>query len=476
MESINFEKFINLVTSYNKDEVSIVTLAYEYAMEHHKNQYRESGEEYISHPLAVAYTLAEMHADKNTLCASLLHDVLEDTNATTYEINELFGSEVLTLVDGVTKIRKMNFDSKEEENDANMRKILEAMQKDIRIIIIKLADRLHNMRTLQYKTIKKQKENSMETLSIYAPLAYLIGAYRIESELEDLSLQYLKPDTYKEINDKIEIIRPEYMNTLNEAADTIGHSLTVNGLLPFEIKKRMKNIYGIYRKLEKYKKITNIHDLISLKIMMPEKLDCYVCLGLIHELYHPINSKFKDYISNPKTNKYSSLHSTIYSSDGKLIQTQIRTFDMDKIASFGLLSYWDINKEKAKEAMHSDLDSDFQFFKTLKQLYELSQTNKEFVDLVKKEVLCETIYVYDDIGEVYSLPKDATIVDYACKKDKELANHLIGAMVNDEYVTVDCVLNNKDRIILFTKDNTNISKQEWDNISNTALAKSMIKK
>lgn len=350
---ITFEDFIKEVEIYNPEEVEIITKAYNYAKSLHEGQYRQSGEPYISHPLNVAYILAEMHADKDTVCAGLLHDTLEDTNATKEEIAELFNKDIANLVDGVTKISKMNFSSKKEQNLANTRKIITGITSDVRIIIIKLADRLHNMRTLEFKSEFKQKENSIETMEIFVPLAYLIGTYRIKSELEDILLKYLNPEMYKKIQEKKIRLEEESNPALNEMLQKIENILN-NNKIPNEIKIRTKNIYGIYKSLNEGNKLSDIHDLLALKIMVDEIDNCYKALGLIHQEYHPVNSRFKDYICNPKTNMYRSLHTTVFGPEDKLVQTQIITFDMDKVASYGLATYWDINKGKAREVMQAD--------------------------------------------------------------------------------------------------------------------------
>ena len=380
MEKITFEKFINLIKKYNDDEEDInqIKKAYDYAKDLHEGQFRQSGEPYIIHPLNVAYILAEMHADTDTICAGLLHDTLEDTNITKGEIIEEFNVNVASLVDGVTKISKMNFSSKQDQNLANTRKIITGITEDVRIIIIKLADRLHNMRTLEYKTEFKQKENSMETMEIFVPLAYYIGAYRIKSELEDISLQYLYPEKYKiieYIKSKIEL---DSSSCLQEMLQTIKEILN-NKDIPNEIKVRTKNIYGIYKRMEEGHKLSDIHDLLSLKIMVDEVSNCYQTLGIIHSQYHPINDKFKDYIYNPKTNMYRSLHTTVFGPEDRLVQTQIRTFDMDKVASFGLTAYWDLSKGDARDTMQYDLKNKYQFFKSLVEINKVFGDNQEFV-------------------------------------------------------------------------------------------------
>jgi len=472
---MNIDVLLELVKMYNRDEVEMIRKAYEYADQMHSGQTRQSGEPYITHPLNVAYIVAEMHADRNTVCAALLHDTLEDTHATKEEIAELFNSDIANLVDGVTKISKMNFSSKAEQNLANTRKIITSITDDVRIIIIKLADRLHNMRTLEYKSVFKQKENSLETLEIFVPLAYYIGAYRIKSELEDISFRYLKPKEYRKLYNIMSRASEENNIVLTEVLQNIEYILK-NENIPNEIKVRTKNLYGIYKRQSEGYKISDIHDLLSLKIMVNELWDCYKTLGLIHSKYHPVNEMFKDYIWNPKTNLYQSLHTTIFAPRDKLVQTQIRTFDMDKIASFGLTAYWDINKGDARDKMQKDLREKFQFFKTLTDINNMFLDNKDFVSQVKQELFNDNIYVYTSKGDIIELPKNSTIIDFAYKIHTDVGNTLVGAKVNGEYVTdLGQTLKNRDRITVITDDYSYGPRAEWLDKVNTSNAKKKIK-
>ena len=472
---MNIDVLLELVKMYNEEEVEMIRKAYEYANHMHSGQTRQSGEPYIIHPLNVAYIVAEMHADRNTVCAALLHDTLEDTSATKEEIAELFNRDIANLVDGVTKISKMNFSSKIEQNLANTRKIITSITDDVRIIIIKLADRLHNMRTLEYKSVFKQKENSLETLEIFVPLAYYIGAYRIKSELEDISFRYLKPKEYRKLYNIMSRASEENNVVLTEVLQNIEYILT-NENIPNEIKVRTKNIYGIYKRQCEGYKISDIHDLLSLKIMVNELWDCYKTLGLIHSKYHPVNEMFKDYICNPKTNLYQSLHTTIFAPRDKLVQTQIRTFDMDKIASFGLTAYWEINKGDARDKMQKDLREKFQFFKTLTDINNMFLDNKDFVSQVKQELFNDNIYVYTSKGDIIELPKNSTIIDFAYKIHTDIGNTLVGAKVNGEYVTdLGQTLKNRDRITVITDDYSYGPRADWLDKVNTSNAKKKIK-
>ena len=476
MEKITFEKFINLIKKYNDDEEDInqIKKAYDYAKDLHEGQFRQSGEPYIIHPLNVAYILAEMHADTDTICAGLLHDTLEDTNITKGEIIEEFNVNVASLVDGVTKISKMNFSSKHDQNLANTRKIITGITEDVRIIIIKLADRLHNMRTLEYKSEFKQKENSMETMEIFVPLAYYIGAYRIKSELEDISLQYLYPEKYKKIEDIKSKIELDSSSCLQEMLQTIKEILN-NKDIPNEIKVRTKNIYGIYKRMEEGHKLSDIHDLLSLKIMVDEVSNCYQTLGIIHSQYHPINDKFKDYIYNPKTNMYRSLHTTVFGPEDRLVQTQIRTFDMDKVASFGLTAYWDISKGNARDTMQYDLKNKYQFFKSLVEINKVFGDNQEFVRQIKSELFADKIYVYTTKGDVIELPKGSTPIDFAYKIHTDIGNTMVSAIVNDKAVDADYVLHNKDRVRIITDILSYGPREEWIDKAKTTKAKRKIR-
>lgn len=470
---MTIEELISSVSYCDEKGISDIKRAYEYAKELHKGQYRQSGEEYITHPLNVAYILSTLHADSDTIVAGLLHDVIEDTETTKEDISENFNKDVANLVDGVTKISKLNFSTKQEQNMANTRKIITGITKDVRIIIIKLADRLHNMRTLSFKTEFKQKENSMETMEIFVPLAYYIGAYRIKSELEDLSLQYLYPEQYKRIEEIKLKIEADSSACLNEMYMKINDILNDKDI-PHEIKIRTKNIYGIFKRLNDGHKLNDIHDLLSLKVMVSSIEQCYQTLGFIHSLYHPINNKFKDYIYNPKTNMYRSIHTTVFGEDDRLVQTQIRTFDMDKIASFGLTAYWDIKKDNIRDVMQEELKNKYQFFDSLVQIDKSFDDNKDFVSQVKNELFYDKVYVYTPKGEIIELPKGSTAIDFAYSIETELGNMMVSAIVNDSVVNPDYILKNKDRVRIVTDITSYGPREDWLDKVKTTNAKSKI--
>ena len=474
MNTITFQDLLLKVLEYSPEDAEIVSKAYDYAATFHEGQMRQSGEPYIIHPLNVAYILADMHADADTICAGLLHDTLEDTNVTKEDIAYYFNQNVASLVDGVTKLSKMNFSSKQARNYANTRKIITGITEDVRIIIIKLADRLHNMRTLEFKSEFKQKENAIETMEIFVPLAYYIGAYRIKSELEDLSLRYLKSDTYKRIEEKKLSVEQLSEDCLTEMLSKIEMLLS-NKNIPNEIKIRTKNIYGIYKRLSEGHKLSDIHDLLALKVMVDDIENCYRTLGIVHSQYPPVNDKFKDYICNPKTNMYQSLHTTVFAPDDRLVQTQIRTFEMDNVASFGLTAYWDLKKGDARDAMQDELKQRFQFFKSLTEINSMFGDNQEFVAQVKSELFADKVYVYTTKGNIIELPKGATVIDFAYKIHTDIGNTMVGAFVNDEFVPVDYVLHNKDRVRIVTNDFSFGPREDWINKVQTSLAKRKIR-
>lgn len=474
MNKITLEQLLEVIKSYNPDELKKVEKAYQYAELLHQGQTRQSGEPYIIHPLNVAYILAEMHADGDTLCAGLLHDVLEDTEISKEQLAKDFNDSVANLVDGVTKISKMNFSSKQSQNLANTRKIITGITEDVRIIIIKLADRLHNMRTLQYKSEFKQKENALETMEIFVPLAYYIGTYRIKSELEDLSFQYLDPQMYQKISQKKNKIEKDNQSSIQEMVFNIEQLLDKENIQS-QIKVRTKNIYGIYKRLKDGYKISDIHDLFALKIMVENKAECYQLLGMIHSIYHPINNKFKDYICNPKTNMYQSLHTTVFGPNDHLIQTQIRTYNMDKIASFGLATYWDINKGNARNIMQEDLKQKYQFFKSLVEINSVFGDNQDFINQIKDELFSNKIYVYTTKGEIIELPKGSTPIDFAYSIHTDIGNTMVAAVVNDEYVSENYILKNKDRVRIITDDLSFGPREDWIDKAKTTKAKRKIK-
>lgn len=474
MNNLTVNDLLSKVAEYNIEGLEMVKKAYYYAEELHKGQKRQSGEDYITHPLNVAYTLAEMYADTDTLCAALLHDTLEDTKITKEQIAIDFNNDVANLVDGVTKISRMNFATKQEQNLANTRKIITSITNDVRIIIIKLADRLHNMRTLQFKSEFKQKENAKETLLLYVPLADRLGMHIIKSELEDLSLKYYNSDAYQRVRDIRMKIDEDTKQCREEMLQTINKVLT-DANIPHELKIRTKNIYGIYKRLEQGQKLSDIHDLLALKILVDNVAKCYPTLGMVHDKYFPMNNRFKDYIANPKTNLYSSLHTTVFGADDRLVQIQIRTFEKEKIASYGLTAFWNINKGNARNIMQEDLKNKYQFFESLVEIDQTFANNQEFVEHIQQELLSQRVYVYINKGEIMELPSGSTAIDLAYKIHTELGNKMVGATVNDNPVDCDYILHNKDRVRIITDDLSLGPNIGWLDKVKTTKAKRQIK-
>lgn len=473
MNELTLEDLLLKVGEYNPGAIEKVKEAYDYAANLHEGQFRQSGEPYIIHPLNVAYTLAELHLDSDTIVAGLLHDVIEDTEVTKEQIDHDFNTEVGKLVDGVTKLSKMNFATKQEQNLANIRKIVTSATVDIRIILIKIADRLHNMRTLQFKSREKQVENSLETLDIYVPLANYTGVYRIKTELEDLALKYIKPNKYQEIEEEKIKLEEKSREYLEDMLYTI-RGILLDREIPNEIKIRTKNIYGIYERQQKGVELSDIHDLLVLKIMVDNIANCYQTLGVVHSKYNHVNEYFKDYLYNPKKNLYRSIHTTVFSPEKSLVQAQIRTFDMDKVASFGIASYWELNDGNVRDEMQQKLAKEFQFYKSLRQIDKKFADNAEFVKQIKQELFSDKVYVYTQTGEIIQLPKGATPIDFAYAIHTDLGNTMTGSTVNDKNVPFEYELNNDDRVIISADINSTGPTEEWLSKVVTAKAKRRI--
>ena len=471
-EEVTVESLKKRVMKYTKKNIDLIEKAYMFADKYHKNQKRESGENYIIHPLTVAYILAGMHADYETICAALLHDIIEDTPVTYEDVKENFGLEIANLVDGVTKLTHMNFNSRDEFLATNIRRIVVSMMDDARIVIIKLVDRLHNMRTLEYKTSAKRQEIALQTIEIYVPLAYYIGAYKIKDELENISFRYLKPDTYKDLEKKINKIGQDTRKTLNRMVSETKRKL-INENIKCNLEIRYKDIYSVYKKLITHFTIENIHDLLGIKVIVNNVKDCYLALMVIHSLYPPVSFKFKDYIVKPKTNMYRAIHTTVFCDD-HLVQFQIRTKEMDRIAIYGLTSYWFKNRQIAKNAMQNDLENNFQFFKSIKELDSSIKDNIEFVKLIKRELFNGNVYVRSTNGEIIELPIDSTPIDFAYKIHTDIGNTMIAAVVNDGIVPFDYKLQNNDRVRIICDKNVYINREEWLSIAVTTHAKKKI--
>ncbi len=470
---MKLEDVLREIEKYNPQEIDKVKKAYELANKAHKGQKRESGEDYIIHPLYVAYILSTMHADAQTICAALLHDTIEDTIATYEEIKDIFGDEIAFLVDGVTKLTHLNFNSKDEFLATNIRRIIVSITEDARIVIIKLVDRLHNMKTIEYKKDDRGKEIALQTLEIYVPLAYYIGAYKIKSELENYCLMYLKPEIYGDLQKKLTTIYNSNKKMLHKMLNDTKKKLNSEGI-KCNLEIRYKDIYSVYKKMLSRSTMENIHDLLGIVVTVKNKRDCYLALMNIHELYVPLSFKFKDFIVKPKTNMYQALHTTVFGPGERLVQFQIRTKEMERIAKYGLTSFWFKNRKLAKQDMQKSLEKNFPFFKSIEELDSNIVDNIEFVKLIKRELFSDNVYVRTSRGEIIELPNSSTPIDFAYKIHSELGNTMIAAVVNDEIVPFDYKLQNNDRVRIITDSSVYIDRKPWLDYVVTIHAKKKI--
>ena len=472
---VTIDDLIEKLTYLNESEIEEVKKAYLFASKYHEDQYRMTKEPFIVHPLNVAMILTTIKADVNTICAALLHDVIEDTEITKDDIEKEFGPVVAKLVDGVTKINNIKISTDNEYLTSYYKKIIVGMSEDVRVIIIKLADRLHNMRTLYALPIKTQKAKAKETLEILTPIAHRLGMNKIKSELEDLSLRYLKPNVYFDIVEKLNNTKIEREELVNKMMDDVGNLLKENDI-KFEIKGRVKSIYSIYKKLDKGKSFNNIYDIFAMRIFVDEEPTCYQVLGLIHSKYKPVPKRFKDYIAMPKTNLYQSLHTTVFGLNGNLYEIQIRTYEMDEIAENGVASHWAYkeNKDSSLE-IQNITEQKLQFYKSIIELNNDQMSNKEFVDTVKKDVLKSNIYLYTPKGDVIELPKGSTPIDFAYRVHSKVGDTMTGAIVNDNIVPLNHKLKNGDIVKIITNKNSTGPNYEWINMAHTISAKNKIK-
>ena len=454
---ITIDNVLDKVKENNIGGEEVIKRAYLLASKLHEGQFRQSGEPYISHPLSVAYILASTYNDTETIVSGLLHDVVEDTDITLGEIESIFGSNVARLVDGVSKLKGMNFSSKSEKVEANTAKILRAINDDIRVIHIKCADRLHNMMTIGFKSEFKQKENALETIDLYVPLAYRTGMYEIKKKLEDLSFKVLNPLDYEDTSRKINDYLEQNQDTLDEVAYNIENALRNNGIKGV-VKLRIKEVYSTYKKLNNICKkqrefnsqstntvsIEAIPDLFAVKIITDDYLDCYKALGVVHQEYVPDMTRFKDFIAVPKTNLYQSIHSVLLTKNC-LVQAQIRTNDMDMIDTYGV-PYFIYKEHKSFDEVHDMIKDELQFCKDLSFLSEYSSRNDSYVKRIKMELFSDNVYVYNQKGQVRELPLGSTPIDLAFLEGDNTGYNLGRATVNGIEVPLDYQLKNKDRI------------------------------
>jgi len=458
----------------NEESLNLIRKAYKYAAEKHTGQLRESGEAYIFHPLCTAMILTTVSADCDTICAGLLHDVIEDCDVTKQEIEENFNKDIAKLVDGVSKISKMHFSTENEALVEYYKKIIVGMSEDVRVIIIKLADRLHNMRTLWALPKEKQKQKAKEVLEILAPIAHHLGIHKIKSELEDLSLRYLKPDVFYDIVEKLNTTKLERDNAVALMINEVSELLKEHNIV-FDIKGRSKSIYSIYKKMEKGKKFSELYDLLALRILVDTEQECYTALGLIHSKFRPMPKRFKDYIAVPKVNGYQSLHTTIFGVDGQIFEVQIRTHKMDEIAENGVAAHWAYKERKnLNEKSQNTTEAKLQFFKSIMELDVDKMSSEDFVNSVKDEILNDNIYVFTPKGDVFELPHGSTPIDFAYKIHTAVGDTMVGAIVNNNIVPLDYELKSNDIVKVITNRSSSPSK-EWLTIAKTTQARNKIK-
>ena len=458
-----------------EDNLNKIRKAYEFAEQSHRGQFRKSGEPYIIHPLNTAIILTTVYADTDTLIAGLLHDTIEDCDVSKEKLEEMFGRTVANLVNGVSKLGRINFSTENEYLIDYYKKIIVGMSEDVRVIIVKLADRLHNMRTLYALPNEKQKKIAKETLEILAPIAHHLGIHKIKSELEDLSLRYLKPDVFYDIAERLDKTKIERDNTVNEMLNIVSNILNEHNI-PHEIKGRAKSIYSIYNKLNKGKKFSDIYDLLALRVLVDTEQECYLALGIIHSKFKPIPKRFKDYIAMPKANMYQSLHTTVFGVDGYLFEIQIRTYQMDEVAENGIASHWAYKEHKdAKELMQNTTEQKLQFFKSIIELNEDKMSSEDFVNSVKDEVLNNNIYCFTPKGDIIELPRGATPIDFAYKVHTRVGETMIGAIVNNNIVPLDYQLQNNDIVKINTSKSAKGPSQEWLNIVKSTQTKNKIR-
>lgn len=479
-----YQDLIERVRKYHpSDDISLIEKAYRVANEAHKNQVRKSGEPYIIHPLCVAIILADLELDKETIAAGLLHDVVEDTIMTDEEIKEEFGADVALLVDGVTKLEQIplssggsDSDTKLEMQAENLRKMFLAMAKDIRVIMIKLADRLHNMRTLKHMPPEKQQRIAKETLEIYAPIAQRLGISKIKVELDDLSLKYLEPEVYYDLVDKIAVRKSVREKYIQNIVDEVSVHIR-NAGIKAQIDGRVKHFFSIYKKMKNQgKTLDQIYDLFAVRIIVDTVKDCYAALGVIHEMYKPIPGRFKDYIAMPKPNMYQSLHTTLIGSSGQPFEIQIRTFEMHKAAEYGIAAHWKYKEASDGKKVEGQEEEKLAWLRQILEWQRDMSDNREFMNLLKNDLdlFSDSVYCFTPNGEVKTLPAGSTPIDFAYSIHSAVGNKMIGARVNGKLVTIDYQINNGDRVEILTSQNSKGPSRDWLNVVKSTQAKTKI--
>lgn len=474
-----YQQLIDAIRRYHpSDDLSMIEQAYQLAAKQHKDQKRRSGEPYIIHPLCVAIILADLEMDKETIAAGLLHDVVEDTGITLDELRRQFNDDVAVLVDGVTKLTQLNLDTDKVEMQAeNLRKMFVSMAKDIRVIIIKLADRLHNLRTLEYQTPEKQKEKARESLEIYSPLANRLGISKIKVEMDDLSLKYLEPDIYYDLAEKVNLKKEAREAYIEDIVKDVRKHIKDAGV-EADIDGRVKHFFSIYKKMvNQNKTIDQIYDLFAVRVIVETVKDCYAVLGVIHELYTPIPGRFKDYIAMPKPNMYQSLHTTVIGKNGIPFEIQIRTYEMHRTAEFGIAAHWKYKEQggSKEKATQSELDK----MKWLREILEWQKEendSKEFLNLVKSDLnlFNENVYCFTPNGDVKNLPAGSTTIDFAYAIHSAVGNKMVGAKVNGKLVPIEYELQNGDQVSIVTSQNSKGPSRDWLNLVKSTQARNKI--
>lgn len=480
-----YEDLITRVRRYHPSaDISMIDKAYGIAREAHKDQVRKSGEPYIIHPLCVGIILADLELDKETIVAGLLHDVVEDTIMTEKEIQEEFGADVALLVDGVTKLQHLHAaENSENKTEAqlemqaeNLRKMFMAMAKDIRVIMIKLADRLHNMRTLKHMPPEKQQRIARETMDIYAPIAQRLGISKIKVELDDLSLKYLEPDVYYDLVEKIAMRKSEREKYIENIVKEVSEHITEAGI-EAKIDGRIKHFFSIYKKMKnQHKSIDQIYDLFAVRIIVDSVKDCYAALGVIHEIYKPIPGRFKDYIAMPKANMYQSLHTTLIGSSGQPFEIQIRTYEMHRVAEFGIAAHWKYKEASDGKKVAAQEEEKLSWLRQILEWQREMSDNKEFMNMLKSDLdlFSDSVYCFTPTGDVKTLPSGSTPIDFAYNVHTAVGNRMIGARVNGKLVPIDYEIQNGDRVEIMTSQNSRGPSRDWLNLVKSTQARNKI--
>lgn len=473
-----YEELVQCIKRYHpSDDLTMIKKAYQIAYNAHKDQKRKSGEPYIIHPLCVAIILADLEMDKETIAAGILHDVVEDTVMSLDELREEFGGEVALLVDGVTKLTQISWSMDKMELQAeNLRKMFLAMAKDIRVIIIKLSDRLHNMRTLQYMKPEKQKDKARETMEIYAPIAHRLGISKIKIELDDLSLKYLHPDTYYELAEKISLKKDAREYFVKSIVDEVQEHLRTSGI-EGRVDGRVKHFFSIYKKMvNQNKTLDQIYDLFAVRIIVESVKDCYAALGVIHELYKPIPGRFKDYIAMPKPNMYQSLHTTLIGNNGQPFEIQIRTYEMHRTAEYGIAAHWKYKESGSGQVAAAKEEEKLSWLRQILEWQKDMSDNLEFLNMVKGDLdlFSDSVYCFTPSGDVKNLPSGSTPIDFAYSIHSAVGNKMVGARVNGKLVNIEYVIQNGDQVEIITSQNSKGPSRDWLNMVKSTQAKNKI--